>query len=76
MAKKHPLTVFRERQDPPLRQSELAKRLRVSRATVSRWESGKRQPEEEQLQVIHEKTGIAPSEIRPRLARLMQTEAA
>jgi transcriptional regulator with XRE-family HTH domain len=70
----HPLQAFREKQDPPLNQRELADLLGVSTAAVSRWEAGERKPELELLPVIAEKTGIAPAELRPDLAGLFKSE--
>lgn len=66
----HPLKAYRESQDPPLSQEQLADRLGRSRVTVTRWESGARKPEAEDLIVIHIKLGIAPALIRPDLAKL------
>ena len=67
----HPLKQFRERQSPPLTQDQLADLLGVSKASVSRWEAGIRRIDEELLPRVVEKTGIAPSELRPDLADLM-----
>lgn len=68
----HPLKAFRQRQTPPLTQTALAELLGVSRASVSRWESGLRLPEEDLLPTIAEKTGIDPGELRPDLVRALQ----
>jgi transcriptional regulator with XRE-family HTH domain len=68
----HPLKAFRESQDPPLSQQQLADLVGVDRVTVTRWESGSRKIEAERLPVIAEKTGIAPSDLRPDLADLMR----
>lgn len=67
----HPLKAFRESQDPPLTQDELAARLGVTKAAVSRWETGRRSPDVELLSIIEEKTGIAPTVLRPDLAIAM-----
>lgn len=67
-----PLKAYREDHDPPLSQEQLADLLGVSRVTVTRWESGKRKIDEDQLQKVAEKTGIAPTELRPDLAELMR----
>lgn len=68
----HPLKAFRERQTPPLTQTALAELLGVSRASVCRWESGERMPDEDLLPTISEKTGIAPGDLRPDLVRALQ----
>jgi len=68
----HPLKAFRQSQAPPLTQTELADLLGVSRATVCRWESGMRKPNEDLLQTITERTGIDPGELRPDLVRALQ----
>ncbi len=63
MAKTHPLKAFRESKDPPLKQAELARRLKVTRATVSRWEAGERFPEREHWPVIKKITGVGPDDL-------------
>lgn len=63
----HPLRRFRESQSPPINQAALAELLGVERATISRWESGERQPGPEVWALIEEKTGIPRSELRPDL---------
>jgi transcriptional regulator with XRE-family HTH domain len=67
----HPLKAFRERQDPPLSQDDLAGLLGVARETVTRWESGARKIDEKKLPVVAGKTGISPKELRPDLAELL-----
>lgn len=69
----HPLKAYREQQDPPLSQEQLADLLGRSRVTVTRWESGARKPEAEDLMVIHVKLGISPALLRPDLALLFST---
>lgn len=71
----HPLKAFRENQDPPLSQQQLAAFLEVSRVTVTRWEAGKRKIDEEQLPKVSEKTGIPKTVLRPDLADLMREAA-
>jgi len=66
----HPLRAYRERQSPPLTQEQLAQQLGTSKASISRWETGERKPEVEQLPEITRKTGIAPGLLRPDLAEL------
>lgn len=66
----HPLRAYRERQDPPLSQEQLADKLGTSKASVSRWETGERKPEVELVPDISAKTGIPPAELRPDLAAL------
>lgn len=72
----HPLRAYRERQDPPLTQEQLAGQLGVSKASVSRWETGERKPEQELVPVISRKTGIPPEELRPDLAFMFAAAAA
>lgn len=62
----NPLKDFREREG--LSQADLAKLIGVSRETVTRWENGTRNPDEDKLPTIAEKTGITPSILRPDLA--------
>lgn len=64
----HPLVAYRKGQVPPLSQQDLADRIGVNRVTVTRWESGARKIDEEKLQIVAEKTGIALAELRPDLA--------
>lgn len=68
----HPLRAYRERHTPPLTQEQLAEQLGTSKASVSRWETGERKPEPEELLNIAKKTGIAPGALRPDLARIFQ----
>ena len=71
----HPLKIFRETQEPPLSQQELAELLGVKRETVNRWESGKRRIDEDRLPAVSEKTGIPKTRLRPDLAALMREPA-
>lgn len=66
----HPLRDYRERQTPPLTQEQLAKQLGTTKATVSRWETGERKPEPEELPKIEAKTGIPPRLLRPDIAEI------
>jgi transcriptional regulator with XRE-family HTH domain len=71
------LTEYRERLK--ISRTELARDLGVSKATISRWESGERRPDQSLVSSISEKTGISPAELRPDLvefADLMRGEAA
>jgi transcriptional regulator with XRE-family HTH domain len=68
----HPLKSFRENHDPKLSQDQLADLLGVSRVTVTRWESGARKLGPELLQLVSERTGIAPADLRPDLADLLR----
>lgn len=57
--KPHPLTVYRENHAPPLSVTDMAARLGVSKATVSRWEAGKRKPSSAFLPIIARLTGVS-----------------
>lgn len=72
----HPLKAFRDRQDPPLTQEQLAVLLGVSKASVSRWETGERKPELALLDGITAHTGIPAAELRPDLAGLFSGKSA
>ena len=76
MSDSHPLKTYREQQDPPLTQEDLARMLGVTKATISRWESGARKVDAEKLPEVSEKTGVSPADLRPDLAELMRSEAA
>lgn len=76
MERPHPLKAFRDRQTPPLSQKQLADMLNVSRISVVRWETGARNVDIDRLTTISELTGIAPADLRPDLAELMQTSEA
>jgi transcriptional regulator with XRE-family HTH domain len=75
MGATHPLKAFRESQTPPLTQDELATRLGVSKAAVSRWETGARKVDEELLAKVARITGIAAAKLRPDLADLFKRRA-
>lgn len=70
----HPLRVFRKAQSPEMPLRTLAARLNVSTATISRWETGQRQPEPARLPAIVEATGIPPEKLRPDLATILSPE--
>lgn len=70
----HPLRAYRERHNPPLDRTQLAKMLGVTAASVSRWESGKRRLDETIVSAISEKTGIPVADLRPDLSRLLEIE--
>ena len=71
----HPLRAFREKQNPPLSQDQLADLLGVTRVTVWRWETGARQVDVELLPAVSEKTSIPAADLRPDLAALMRGAA-
>lgn len=58
---KHPIAEFRERM--ALTQEEFARRIGVTGATVSRWESGERSPRLADLKKLHAETGIPVAEL-------------
>lgn len=57
----HPLRAYRQRQG--LTQAELAIRLSLSAAAVSRYEARKREPRSDELRRICDVTGISAGEI-------------
>lgn len=57
------LAEYRERQNPPLTRSALADKIGVSRATISRWESGKRSVDKPFVPVVSELTGVPVLEL-------------
>ena len=59
MTQKHPLAVWREAQDPPITQSELAQKVGTSRWTINRIEKGDRKPGRKLLLNIARETGNA-----------------
>lgn len=59
----HPLTAYRNRTDPPKSKAEVARELGVNRATIMRWENGKRRPEPRFLPKIARLTGAPIDEI-------------
>jgi transcriptional regulator with XRE-family HTH domain len=66
----HPLKAYRDANG--LTQERLGKLIGVPRETVARWECGARKiGQRKLLQVVSEKTGISPRELRPDLAELM-----
>lgn len=59
----HPLRKFREGQQPPLKQEDLARMLGVSKATISRWEAGERFPDRDSWPLLKEITGLGSDEL-------------
>lgn len=73
MHEPHPIKAYREAQDPPLTQKQLAKRLGLKyRETIARWEAGTRKIDTDKLAKITKVTGIPARELRPDLADLME----
>ena len=70
----HPITAYREAAG--LSPKQFAAKIGVSRPTVSRWESGNRKPDREQVEKITKETGIPASALRPDWAELLTIEAA
>ncbi len=68
----HPLKTYRESQQPPLTQGQLADILDVDRVTVARWETGTRKIDDELLPLVSQVTGIPKVYLRPDLARLLE----
>jgi transcriptional regulator with XRE-family HTH domain len=71
-----PIRAWRERQNPPVTQQELADRIGASRVALWRWETGRRLPDGDDLSKISSVTGIAIGELRPDLVALLQRGAA
>ena len=57
----HPLAAYRK--TAGISRAELARRLKVSRAAVCRWENGTRHPDKSLWAAILEETGLRPSEV-------------
>jgi DNA-binding XRE family transcriptional regulator len=57
MSPKHPLAAWREAQNPPVTQYELALRVGTSRWTINRIERGERKPGRDLLVKIVRETG-------------------
>jgi transcriptional regulator with XRE-family HTH domain len=60
-----PLKTYRQSQTPKLSQEALAKKLGVTRLTVTRWESGSRKIDPGLVPLVAERTGIPAKELRP-----------
>lgn len=59
---KHPLQIWREAQEPPLKQEDLAERLNVQKATIWRWEKWQRFPDRAFWPALRELTGLGPDD--------------
>jgi transcriptional regulator with XRE-family HTH domain len=66
----HPLRIYRSRKGLSTRQ--LGAILGVAGATVSRWETGARVPNDTEAVKIHEKLGIPVRKIRPDAVELLR----
>lgn len=69
---RHPLEVFRERQQPPWRQIDLARKLGVGRATVSHWEGGTRRIGIDKLARVMAVTGLDMMVLRQDIGELLE----
>jgi transcriptional regulator with XRE-family HTH domain len=69
----HPIRAYRERKKLSTR--DLGEILGVAGATVSRWETGARVPNDRECLKIHEKIGIPVRKLRPDLAALLRGAA-
>ena len=67
-----PLAEYRSRQNPPMRPAQLAKKLGISRSFLLRLEKGERKPNADLLLKIKNELGIAPAQLRPELAPLIE----
>lgn len=72
MEPNHPLKSYRLQQKPPMSQEQLAELLGVSKASVSRWETGEREPDVTLVPIISQVTGIVAEKLRPDLANLFR----
>lgn len=59
MEAKHPLAVWRDKQDPPLTQQAFAEFVHTSRWTINSIEKGRRQPSRDLILAISQATGGA-----------------
>jgi transcriptional regulator with XRE-family HTH domain len=66
----HPVRAFRLRQDPPIKQEVLAKRIGTTKPNLSRIETGKQRVSEDLLPKLVAETGIPAAVLRPDLAKL------
>jgi DNA-binding XRE family transcriptional regulator len=71
-APRNALRTWRQTRRPPLTQTDLARRLGLSRSYVHRIETGSRQIGLDLLPLICRRTGLTPEELRPDLSRLMR----
>jgi hypothetical protein len=65
----HPIAKWRR--DNCVTLNELAGRVGISNAALSRYETGKRKPTPKHLQPLYKATGIPPRELRPDIAKLL-----
>jgi transcriptional regulator with XRE-family HTH domain len=63
----HPLTAYRERQQPRLTLEELGARVGVSKPTIWRIEAGQQQPSPDLARALERETGIPRHKLRPDL---------
>jgi transcriptional regulator with XRE-family HTH domain len=64
----HPFALYRKRQEPPMTQAELGRKLGVTRAMISLIESSKRRMSVDLMISASVRTGIPPALLRPDLA--------
>jgi transcriptional regulator with XRE-family HTH domain len=72
LATLHPFIKFRNKHKPPMTQSELARRLGVTRSCINRIENGNRQVGIELLPKAVAETGATPAELRPDLRGVLR----
>ena len=72
MAIDHPLRTYRLSRKPPMSQSELARRLGVTRGFIHRIEKGDRQFGAEMLTIVCRRTGLSAEVLRPDLMQLLR----
>lgn len=67
---KHPITAFRESHG--LTQTQLAEKLGVKGATVTRWENGNRRIDDDLVGTVADFTNIPVCKLRPDLVPLLK----
>lgn len=68
----HPLKLWRESFDPPVSQSELARRIGVSRSLINKVEFGERVIGPAMLTAFCRATGLPAGMLRPDLAKVFR----
>lgn len=72
----HPVRAYRFARKPPVTLGDLARRLRTTKANLSRIETGKQELSVDMLPKLMAATGIAARDLRPDLAKLFEAPRA